>query len=159
MSGPRPKPTFLKLIEGNPGKRPLSKREPKPQGLLTTAPAWLTPSQQLHWQHAIDSAPIGLLTKLDMQMLAVWVVAADLYQRAVEQQAALDRRNKTTSLLSRTPNGSVQQSPYLPIINKQAMIMIKAAAEMGFSPAARTRIEMPDPEDSARGDKASKYLT
>ncbi|HIF9075729.1 TPA: phage terminase small subunit P27 family [Photobacterium damselae] len=30
MSGPAPKPTVLKLIQGNPGKRPINKNEPQP---------------------------------------------------------------------------------------------------------------------------------
>ena len=30
MRGRRPKPTALKLIEGNPGKRPLPRDEPTP---------------------------------------------------------------------------------------------------------------------------------
>jgi len=30
MAGRKPKPTALKIIEGNPGKRPLNKNEPKP---------------------------------------------------------------------------------------------------------------------------------
>ncbi len=31
MPGPRPTPTYLKLLRGNPGKRKLNKREPQPQ--------------------------------------------------------------------------------------------------------------------------------
>jgi phage terminase small subunit len=34
------------------------------------------------------------------------------------------------------------QSPYLSIINKQAQIMVKAAAEMGFTPSSRSRISV-----------------
>ena len=42
--GPAPKPTELKRLQGNPGKRPLNKREPKPAiGQRTpNAPEWLT---------------------------------------------------------------------------------------------------------------------
>ena len=35
------------------------------------------------------------------------------------------------------------QSPYLAIANKQAQIMTKAAIEMGFTPASRSRITLP----------------
>jgi hypothetical protein len=34
------------------------------------------------------------------------------------------------------------QSPYLAILNKQAQIMLKAGAELGFSPASRTRVQV-----------------
>jgi phage terminase small subunit len=35
------------------------------------------------------------------------------------------------------------QSPYLAIAYKQAQIMTKAAVEMGFTPASRSRITLP----------------
>jgi hypothetical protein len=34
MRGRKPKPTYLKLLNGNPGKRPLNEQEPKPQPAL-----------------------------------------------------------------------------------------------------------------------------
>ena len=47
-------------------------------------------------------------------------------------------------LLINAPNTGVpMQSPYLAIANKQAQIMTKAAIEMGFTPASRSRIAMP----------------
>jgi hypothetical protein len=39
-----------------------------------------------------------------------------------------------------TPNGQLMPSPYIPIINRQATILMRAAAELGFSPTARPRI-------------------
>ena len=36
------------------------------------------------------------------------------------------------------------QSPYLPIINRQAEIMLRAASELGFSPTSRSRITLTD---------------
>jgi phage terminase small subunit len=41
----------------------------------------------------------------------------------------------------------VKASPYLQIINKQSEIMIRAAAELGFTPSSRSRISV-DPKDS-----------
>ena len=47
-------------------------------------------------------------------------------------------------LLINAPNTGVpMQSPYLAIANKQAQIMTKAAIEMGFTPASRSRITLP----------------
>lgn len=44
----------------------------------------------------------------------------------------------------KAPNTGVpMQSPYLAIANKQAQIMTKAAVEMGFTPASRSRISVP----------------
>ena len=41
--GRKPKPTALKVLEGNPGKRPLNDREPVPPKGTLKCPAWLLP--------------------------------------------------------------------------------------------------------------------
>jgi phage terminase small subunit len=44
--------------------------------------------------------------------------------------------------LTKAPNtGLPIQSPYLPVVNKQAQIMLKAAELLGFSPASRSRVQ------------------
>lgn len=45
--------------------------------------------------------------------------------------------------MTKAPNTSLPiQSPYLPIVNTQAQIMVKAVEQLGFSPALRTRIQV-----------------
>ena len=140
--GRKPKPTALKLVEANPGKRALNKREPKPRGNLYDPPDWLTDDQRKGWEYAIESAPLGLLKRVDRSTLVAWVVAEDLHRQAVEKL-------NTGAMLIKTPNGMPVQSPFLSIVNKQAQIMLKAAAEMGFTPASRSRVEMPDGDEEA----------
>jgi Phage terminase, small subunit len=36
-------------------------------------------------------------------------------------------------------------SPYLPVVNKQAQIMLKAAEQLGFTPTARSRVQITEP--------------
>ena len=136
MRGRRPKPTALKEMEGNPGKRPLNSREPSPLGDLYAAPEWMTESQREGWAYAITHAPYGLLKQLDRSILAIWVVAEDLHREAAEK---IDQYG----LLTKSPNAGLPlQSPYLAILNKQAQIMLKAGAELGFSPSSRTRVQV-----------------
>lgn len=134
MAGRPRKPTMLKLVTGNPGRRPVNSREPKPQGNLVDGPDWLTDTQRQSWNYAIQCAPYGLLKRLDRSVLVTWVVAEDLHRQAVE------KLNKG-ALLIKTPNGMPIQSPYLSIINKQALLMLRAASEMGFTPASRSKVE------------------
>lgn len=140
MRGRRPKPTHLKQLEGNPGKRPLNTREPRPEGDLYAAPEWMTDSQREGWAYAIVNAPVGLLKQLDRSILAIWVVAEDLHREAAEKVAQY-------GLLTKSLNAGLPlQSPYLAILNKQAQIMLKAGAELGFSPSSRSRVSVsPDP--------------
>jgi P27 family predicted phage terminase small subunit len=139
MRGRKPVPTYLKVIRGNPGKRGLNKNEPVPDGALADPPEWMAESQKAGWNYAIENAPAGLLKKLDRSVLAAWVVAEDLHRRAAEMIEKF-------GILTKAPHtGLPIQSPYLPIVNKQAHIMLKAAEQLGFTPAARSRIQIAEP--------------
>ena len=41
MAGRKPKPTAVKKLEGNPGKRKLNMKEPVPAKGMPTCPDWL----------------------------------------------------------------------------------------------------------------------
>ena len=49
-SGPKPKPTKLKLLEGNPGRRPINDKEPKPKERLPQCPTHLSEEAKREWQ-------------------------------------------------------------------------------------------------------------
>ncbi len=151
-SGRKRKPSLLHQLHGNPGKRPLPKLEPKPTGKLAEPPPWLTESMQEGWRYAIASAPPGLLRLIDRGALLVWVVAENLHRQAVQKQSLLE-------LVVRAPvSGQPIQSPYLPIINRQALIMLRAAAELGFSPASRPRAQAQPGGLSAYDDRQGDSL-
>lgn len=83
----------------------------------------------------MQHSPPGLLRKLDRSIMVAWVCAEDTHRHAAEQVAKLG------SLL-KAKNGTPYQNPYLPIMNKQAIIMMRAAAEMGFTPSSRSRVKV-----------------
>lgn len=56
----------------------------------------------------------------------------------------------------KSPDGTPLQSPWLAILNKQAIIMRSLVSELGFSPAARARISIADEEDD---DPTAKYFS
>ena len=66
--GRPPKPTALKLLHGNPGKRPISDREPKPPKGETTCPKHLDATAKTEWKR------IGLLLTTDLPPRTVPVV-------------------------------------------------------------------------------------
>lgn len=137
MAGRKPLPTTVKKIKGTLQKCRTNLREPKPVGELVEPPEYMSDGAKAAWRYALECAPPGLLKKLDMSILEVWASAADLYRKA---QAGINK----TGLLVKAPNTGVpMQSPYLAIANKQAQIMAKAAVEMGFTPASRSRVQVP----------------
>lgn len=46
----------------------------------------------------------------------------------------------------KSPTGYPIQSPYLAIANRQAEFMMRVASEFGFTPASRSRISAPPPD-------------
>lgn len=126
---------MLAELHGKPNHgRPISKTEPKPVGDLSDPPEYFTDDQKQGWLYALAHAPPGLLKLIDRGMLVAFIVAEDLHRQAVIEQSKV-------RLIWRPPGSTQpQQSPYLPIINRQALIMCKAATELGFTPVSRPRV-------------------
>lgn len=144
MMSRNPTPTALRKIRGNPGKRKMPD-EPEVPGDLSTPPRHLNAVQKAAWTYAIENAPRGLLRKIDRTMLAAWVVAESLHYEAtrlqnmaplVRQVGPLPRGWKEGD----PDNRPLQIIPLIKIINQQALVMIRIASELGFSPTSRARI-------------------
>lgn len=71
MAGRPPKPTALKLLQGNPGRRKLNDREPKPQ-MGAEPPDYIkaNPALLVEWgREAPRQARLGTLTESDGDIL------------------------------------------------------------------------------------------
>ena len=102
MRGRKPKPTALKLIDGNPGKRPIVGHEPRPPASRPTCPAHLSASAKAEWKRLAGALNrIGLLTQVDRAALAAYCQA---YGRWVEAEKKLAE----TPALLKMPSGYIQ---------------------------------------------------
>lgn len=54
MAGRKPKPTAVKKLEGNPGKRKLNTKEPVPAKGMPTCPNWLLPEAKSEWKRLAE---------------------------------------------------------------------------------------------------------
>ena len=141
MRGRRPKPTRLKLLTGNPGKRPLNANEPRPQAIVPECPAELGSVARREWDRlAAELAPLRMLTNLDRAALAAYCGAYGMWAEATE---AIQKYGT----MVKSPSGFPQQSPYVAIANRQAEIMMRIASEFGFTPASRGRISTPTTDE------------
>ncbi len=136
MRGRKPKPTHLRVLDGTRGTIPKDRKQPRPVGDLFEPPADLVPQAVPFWNEAIADAPPGLLKRLDKRTLAVWATAAWAHSDAANKVA------RTATIVQSQRSGEVYQHPALSIMNRQALIMLRAAAEMGFTPSSRTRIDV-----------------
>jgi len=134
--GPRRTPTNLVLLRGNPGHRRKNPGEPRPTGALIDPPDWFDEAQAERWRYIIECAPPGLLKKLDRGALCIYVSAEALHMKAITGIAR-------TSLLTVGSMGQAVPNPLLKVAMANALIMLRAAAELGFTPASRSRIDAP----------------
>ena len=130
--GPKPIPAVLREIHGHPSHRPIPE-ELEGVGDAWDPPAYLDDEQRAQWTYVVDHAPPGLLTGTDRDILATFVNACVEYQRAVLEVRKIGQVVKTR-------DGNAIQNPYLGIMNRQALLICRFGAELGFSPAARASL-------------------
>lgn len=156
--GTKPKPTHLKLIEGNRGKRPLNGKEAKIAPALPAPPPHLTAEALEEWNRvAAWLHRVGLLSEVDRAALAAY---AQAYGRWVQAERAIakmaEKDQLTGGLMIKTSNGNAIQNPLVGTANKAAADMMRYAAEFGMTPSARSRIAAQPPEEGA--DPADRFF-
>lgn len=143
-TGPRPQPTRIKELAGNPGRRPLNKAEPQPPvpEYAPRAPRFLNAEGKRAWRELVKILlRIGLYTEIDKYALALFCQAWGRWVQ-VEREIA-----KLPSLLLETQNGYQYQTPLLGIANTAWEQVRKMAGEFGLSPAERSRVRVAATEE------------
>ncbi len=134
MAGRKPKPTAVKKLEGNPGKRKLNKNEPIPCKGVPSCPEWLLSEAKVEWNRLAEIMDqMGVLTEVDRAAFAAYCQS---YARWKEAQEHITSDGSTFE----TERGYQQQTPWVGIANTNQKLMLQAAAEFGLTPSARSRI-------------------
>jgi P27 family predicted phage terminase small subunit len=141
VRGRKPKPTMLKLIEGNPGHRPIAADEVSP-GKLGDPPSDLCAAALEKWREMVSPAIWGLMaTGADRDQLAE-------YCRLSVRKAEAEGQVAEHGAVVASPNGFPVQSPWLQILNKCRAEMLNIATEFGGTPSSRTRVKVNASEDT-----------
>lgn len=134
MRGRIPKPTAVKILEGNPGKRAINHAEPMLPEDVPDCPGHLEGEARVEWfRLVLPLHESGVLMTVDRGALAAYCQA---WSRWVDAEEKL----KTTPILMKTPSGYIQQNPWLGIANKQMELMGRYMSELGITPASRSRV-------------------
>ena len=136
MAGRKPKPTALKVLEGDRGKgrRPLNEHEPVPPRGGVKCPSWLLPEAKKEWKRlAASLEAMGVLTMADLTAFAGYCQA---YARWREAEDFITLHGS----IFKTPSGYVQQVLQVSIAQQNLKIMQSFATEFGLTPACRARI-------------------
>lgn len=132
MPGPPRTPVELTLLRGNPGKRRVNRNRPKPAG-KPRKPADLDPEASKLWDGVVrDYAHTGVLTGVDAGVLRIYVEAESRYRVAARLAAA--------GPLVMGQKRELVRNPAHQIARDNADLAIRAARELGFTPASRSAL-------------------
>jgi P27 family predicted phage terminase small subunit len=139
MRGRRPKPTAQRVLEGNPGKRPLPGDEPQhaPASVEFDAP----PAELADHPHAAGEwrrlAPLlrTSRTVTDADRSALVALCLE-WARYLDATASIKR----LGLVVTTKSGYPMANPYLPIATRALAACNKLWPELGLTPSSRSRV-------------------
>lgn len=136
-----PKPTALRVLEGNPSHRPLPPNEPKPLVLTEfSAPEWLTETgQRAYLAIAPELAKAGLLTRIDVMALGMLCDAMADY---LDAAAVLKAEGRTYE--HENTRGSIVLKDR-PEVRQKAEAwgrVLELMLRFGMTPGDRTRIQV-----------------
>lgn len=132
--GRKPKPTAVKVLEGNPGKRPLNMYEPVPEKKAPECPSWLNDEAKAEWDRLADKmVNLGTLTEMDMAAFAGYCQS---YARWKEAEEFIEKHGT----IVKTPSGYWQQVPQVSIAQTNLKVMLKFCSEFGLTPSSRSRM-------------------
>jgi P27 family predicted phage terminase small subunit len=132
MARPR-RPTALRIVEGNPGHRPLPPNEPQ-LDVGATMPPGLSPAAQAQWPTiAAQLTDARLLTQLDALALA------ELCEVFARWRDACDKLS-TLGTVVKTERGGIKLSPFWCAFTQASGELRRLLTEFGMTPAARARV-------------------
>lgn len=158
--GRKPKPTHLKLVTGNPGKRSLNENEPRPVPSLPSPPPHLDDEAKVEWSRVSEQLyALGCLAEIDRAALAAYCQAYSRWVRAEHAIAEMAKRDELTrGLMIKTTNGNAIANPLVGVANKAIADMVRYAAEFGMTPSARSRIDADKAAKAQEQDPAERYF-
>lgn len=170
MAGRRPKPTALKLVAGNPGKRAINKREPKPKRLSPSCPAYLGDEAKVAWGRlCVLLDRMGVLTEADSLALER---LCDCYSEILECRELIARQGRIySSVTTRTidesgeVNTTVEEVKSLLKANPAVAMLGDAdrrfksyLVEFGLTPAARSKVHGSSKDDDKPEDPLNEFF-
>lgn len=145
MPGPKPIPTELKRLAGNPGHRRLNDCEPKAPRGTPSCPKQLAGEARAEWKRiTAELRGMGILAKTDRAAIA-------LYCEHFRQWSEATADVVKNGTIVKQPNGWHGPNPYLSVATKASAAMTRLLAEFGLTPSARSRIHVTDQTEDDDG--------
>ena len=149
MRGRKTKPTAIKELEGNPGKRALNKQEPKPENAIPICPPHLNGSARTEWTRITHELhALKILPRIDRAALVAYCQAWGDYVKACNKL-------KKEGEVIISDKGGMYQNPWVSIKNRSMDQLVKISAEFGMTPSSRARVKVETPTEE---DEMTRFL-
>ena len=155
MPGRKPKPTKLKVLEGNPGKQKLPRGEPEPDVCIPNPPDTLNEYAIDEWNRITPILEgLGIISELTISAVIAYCDAYADWRTATEELNKI-RKDKgvLASLIQKTSNGNIIPNQLKLVAKAARADMIRYASEFGGTEIAKIRLAV----DPGRGKKKSKF--
>ena len=155
MAGRRPKPTALKLVTGNPGKRAINKKEPKPKRLIPSCPAYLSSESKVAWGRlSVLLDRMGVLTEADTAALER---LCDCYSDILICRQSLITDGWTYKTVDAQGNTLIKGNPAATQLRAADSQFKAYLIEFGLTPAARSKVHG-NPEEETKADPLKEFF-
>ncbi len=139
--GPAPEPTALKVLKGNPGRRPLNDLEPKPRRSRPRCPQWLDRDAKALWRNLVPELDdMGVLTQIDGNALVRYCTLWSRWKRA---ELFIAKHGEAYPIKDEKDNVKyLHQFPQVAVANKLSVQLTRLEQEFGMTPSSRSRIRI-----------------
>jgi phage terminase small subunit len=131
------KPAAVRILEGNPGRRPIDLPEVEASG-EPFIPEHLPDDARGCIDVVKSSMPPGVYSRLDSFLLAAFGMAW-----MIHKMAAIEVSNPAFEWTTTNTKGTQVPSPWLKILNQQAMILASLGDRLGLDPKSRAALKLP----------------
>lgn len=150
MKGRKPTPKNLKVLRGNPGKRPLNEAAPEPETGRPDVPPWLDENRaELFGEVADYLENMGVLTTVDGHALALLV---DAYMDYLECQRVVDREGRTYETVNQRGGIMIRARPEVTMASDAWRRVASMMASFGLEPSSRTKLKVEPKKSDPLGD-------
>lgn len=138
-SGRRPQPSRLRVLRGNPGKRPLNAREPQPAPAddsfdIPPSEVSVDPVASTEWRRVVPILrTCGLASQAERSAL---IALCQQWSRYLEAQTKI----RDLGMIVKKPNGGLMTNPYLFVADRALAHCHKLWQELGLTPSGRARL-------------------
>jgi P27 family predicted phage terminase small subunit len=148
-TGRKPKPYQLKLLEGNRGKRKLTK-PPDPSGELGPPPSSLNTTGRQLWRLIVKwYGSIGIVKEADTKTVEIFCRAFSDYKKYTAEI-------KKYGAWYEMPTGSIRLHPRVIMRDRAVAVIHRFGSELGFTPVARQRLTSDTHEGESELEKILK---